>query len=446
MTTSEGRLTWTNETRRLGDLRPQPDNPRQIKADQVKRLLESWQDYGQVETIAVGPDGEIYNGHQRLAVLLDKYGPEYEIAVRVASRPLAHKEWQRLTVILHRGAVGAWDWDTLANEFEVDDLLDWGFSEKELHLDLDLDGVTAGNEPEDEPGMTRADVPDAIFPTDNEYGIPLLKASLQPSMLVSPFCAWGEKAGARTRRISGTWHFYTEDYRFQALWSDPSPVLNSGCVAIVEPNFSCYTDMPMAVGLYRIYQKRWLARFWQEHGVKVLVDLNVAPPFAALNLLGVPHGWRAWATRGYAGRLEDTAAELAIAREHAGTDDLLFVVYGGGKAVRAWCQQHGVVWFPEQRDLARGRFTEVEGGKWLRGQAAAGEVAAGEAEVALPQVRLAASNAQSPGKNTIQQTWSTVRCLPVNSICRGQKRLCAGWETETRHLRWSGVTLNRNWS
>ena len=133
-------ITWTNQTRRLSELKPWPRNPRQIKTDQAKRLVESFEQFGQVETIAVGPDGEVYNGHQRLNVLMAQYGKDYAVEVRVSSCPLTEKEREKLTVFLHKGAAGEWDFDTLS-EWDMDDLLDWGFKPFELGLNSD------GNDP-----------------------------------------------------------------------------------------------------------------------------------------------------------------------------------------------------------------------------------------------------------------------------------------------------------
>lgn len=148
-------ITWTNERRRLGDLKPQPDNPRQLRKEQAKRLDESLRDYGQVETVAIGPDGEIYNGHQRLAVLLEKHGPDYEIDVRVSSRPLEHKEWQRLTVLLHQGTIGEWDFGELANwDVDFGELTEWGFDDKELAAAF---GVVPDFAPVDESEQPRLD-------------------------------------------------------------------------------------------------------------------------------------------------------------------------------------------------------------------------------------------------------------------------------------------------
>lgn len=134
------KITWTNAKRKLSELIPWPRNPRQITRDQAARLRDSFDTFGQVETIAIGPENDIYNGHQRLNVLMEQYGGDYEVEVRVASRALTEKEREKLTVYLHKGAAGEWDWDTLANEFEVAELQEWGFNEKELQIGgFDLD-------------------------------------------------------------------------------------------------------------------------------------------------------------------------------------------------------------------------------------------------------------------------------------------------------------------
>ena len=127
------RITWTNDKRKLSDLIPWPRNPRQVKVEQVKRLQESLDEFGQPETIAIGPENELYNGHQRLKSWADKFG-DIDVDVRVSNRSLTEKEREKLTVFLHKGAAGEWDFDILANEFELDDLLDWGFKEYEIGL------------------------------------------------------------------------------------------------------------------------------------------------------------------------------------------------------------------------------------------------------------------------------------------------------------------------
>jgi DNA modification methylase len=138
-------IAWTNEKRKLSQLIPWKRNPRQIKRDQAERLQASLEEFGQPEVIAIGPDNSVYNGHQRLKAWADKYG-DIEVDVRVSSRALTEKEREKLTIFLHKGAAGEWDFDILANEFEFGELVEWGFNEKEL-LGLDF-----GEEKPEDPG------------------------------------------------------------------------------------------------------------------------------------------------------------------------------------------------------------------------------------------------------------------------------------------------------
>ncbi len=127
-------ITWTNERRKLADLIPWEHNPRTIKQKQAERLVDSVETFGQVETLAIGPGNALYNGHQRLSVLAGQYGMDYEVDVRVASRELTERERQQLTVYLHKGAAGEFDFSELANWGIEDDLLAWGFEPFELGM------------------------------------------------------------------------------------------------------------------------------------------------------------------------------------------------------------------------------------------------------------------------------------------------------------------------
>ena len=142
-------LTWTNERRKLGDLIEWDKNPRQINKDQARRLRQSLAEFGQVQAICIDPGNMIIDGHQRKSVwgLADEFGMDYIVDVRVASRKLTDKEQQKLTIFLGKGAAGEWDFDALANFFQVDDLIEWGFEERELDLDL-----WPSDEPPEDPG------------------------------------------------------------------------------------------------------------------------------------------------------------------------------------------------------------------------------------------------------------------------------------------------------
>src|SRR3972149_5421213 len=121
-------ITWTNDQICLGALKPWENNPRYSTEQQAERISDSHRMFGQVETIAIGPDGSVYNGHERLSAWLAEYGPDYVVDVRRCSRKLKDDERQALTAMLHAGAVGSWDFDTLAN-WDSDILQGFGFDE-----------------------------------------------------------------------------------------------------------------------------------------------------------------------------------------------------------------------------------------------------------------------------------------------------------------------------
>ncbi len=129
---ANGAITWTNERRTLEQLTPWEANPRQIKEDQAERLVGSYEDFNQVNPLAIEPDNTLLNGHQRRNVWLKKYGSGLEVDVRVASRKLTMDERKKLTIYLHEGATGEWDFDMMANIFELDELTEWGFPEWKL--------------------------------------------------------------------------------------------------------------------------------------------------------------------------------------------------------------------------------------------------------------------------------------------------------------------------
>lgn len=87
-----------------------------------------------------------------------------------------------------------------------------------------------------------------------------------------------------------------------------------------------------------------LARAMQERGVPVFVDLNVAGKFYKLNLLGIPAGYGAFCTRGYSDRINYLEFEYEIAKSIASGNELLFVIYGGGKICREFAMDNGCVY------------------------------------------------------------------------------------------------------
>mgnify|MGYP001161732472 FL=1 len=183
-------------------------------------------------------------------------------------------------------------------------------------------------------------LPDQLFPTDNDLEIPILDIDMQAKECQSPFLCFGKQKRTFNLNGEGSLHFYTDDYRFSAIYEHPEKILQHHPAVIVEPNFSLYNEMPVSFGLQAIYKKRWIARCMQGKGIGIFVDLNVAQKFYRLNMIGVPRGWRAFATRGYSDRLNNLAFEYSIASDWAEGKEPLFVIYGGGAECRRFAQTH----------------------------------------------------------------------------------------------------------
>ena len=126
-------ITWTNDTRKLSDLVPWENNPKRMSKKQADGLRLSIERFGFAVPFLISPDGDIYDGHQRQTLMgaIKEYGPNAVVDVRVSSRPLTDDERRELVVRLKQNQAG-WDFDMLANEWDISDLVQWGFDEEEL--------------------------------------------------------------------------------------------------------------------------------------------------------------------------------------------------------------------------------------------------------------------------------------------------------------------------
>tara|TARA_R110002020_G_C16213943_1_gene767190 strand:+ start:66 stop:1286 length:1221 start_codon:yes stop_codon:yes gene_type:complete len=110
-------------------------NPRQLSDDQYKHLKDSISRFGLVDPIIINKNKDrkdiIIGGHQRVKVARTMGINE----VPCVEIDLTYDREKELNVRLNKNT-GSWDYDVLANTFDIDELLDWGFDEKELSLDI----------------------------------------------------------------------------------------------------------------------------------------------------------------------------------------------------------------------------------------------------------------------------------------------------------------------
>jgi hypothetical protein len=348
------------------DIIPQRTNANRHTERGMRLLEKSIAEDGWIGAVTVAANGETFDGSARVettaangmledAIVVQTDGSRPVVVVRSDIPTADDPRAKRLGVGANQIAAENLSWDStvlasLAEEIDLSGL----FLPDELSTLLEQAGTEILESAADEqPDELPPEAADTLYPSDNEWGIPTLDLKRQARGLDLPCERWGRNS--RAGKMPGTYHFYTDDYKFSALWADPTPLVFSGCRNIIEPNVSTGPAMPAAVALWGIYRKRWLARWAQSYDVCVFVDLNVEPVFSSLNLLGVPRGWRAWATRGYDTRIELLEQDWQTATAHAETDDIIFVVVGGGQETHAACMARGWVHIPQENHAVEQR-------------------------------------------------------------------------------------------
>ena len=130
-------ITWSTEQRELGELVEWDRNPRQLSKHDAQQIAQSIETFNLADPLVINQDNQIIGGHQRKRVMLDNgYKPDDLVDVRVPSRELTEKEAEELSIRLNRN-IGRFDLDVLANEFDLDELMVWGFTERDLQLYMD---------------------------------------------------------------------------------------------------------------------------------------------------------------------------------------------------------------------------------------------------------------------------------------------------------------------
>jgi len=133
---------------KINEVKANPNNPRTIKDEKFKKLVASIQGFPQMlslRPIVVNDDMVVLGGNMRLKAC--KEAGLKEVPIIKASE--LSEEQQKEFIIKDNVGFGDWDWDTLSNEWDVEQLQDWGldvpdFSETELEAEEDDFDVPEG--------------------------------------------------------------------------------------------------------------------------------------------------------------------------------------------------------------------------------------------------------------------------------------------------------------
>lgn len=125
---------------KVSQLKNNPNNPRVIRDNQFKKLVQSIKDFPEmlsVRKVVCTPDFVVLGGNMRLKALQEAGIKEVDVEI---------VDWnedkQKQFIIKDNLGYGEWDWDALANEWDDVKLSDWGLDlvpdVKELSKELDF--------------------------------------------------------------------------------------------------------------------------------------------------------------------------------------------------------------------------------------------------------------------------------------------------------------------
>jgi len=124
---------------RLKDIKPNPNNPRVLRDDKFQKLKQSITEFPKMMSLrpmVVDSDGIILGGNIRYRALQDLGFKEIPNDWVKRAEELTEDEKKRF-IIADNVGFGDWDWDALANDWDVVDLEAWG---------LEIPNWSAGSE------------------------------------------------------------------------------------------------------------------------------------------------------------------------------------------------------------------------------------------------------------------------------------------------------------
>lgn len=121
---------------KISDIKLNPNNPRLIKDDKFAKLVKSIKDFPEmlnIRPIVVNKDMIILGGNMRFKAC--KEAGIKEISVIIADNLTEDQE--REFLIKDNTSGGEWDFEMLANEWDVENLQDWGLDVGGFDVDSD---------------------------------------------------------------------------------------------------------------------------------------------------------------------------------------------------------------------------------------------------------------------------------------------------------------------
>lgn len=253
---------------------PYGKNAKKHPAEQVRLIANSLKEFGWQQPIVVDKNNVVIIGHGRLlaakrlkmqtvpVVHAESLTDDQVKALRLADNKVAESEWNKDFLKLELDEI-KWDMSDFGFDLSVEEE-DTEDEAKEQEYEEDVAPSCQHNVFENQELRQ--------FPIDNYYGIPTMFPTWTTGNQLLRFMDWNEVENPKDYIA----HFFYDDYKFMSAWREPDKYLDKlrKFKAVIAPDFSSYTDFPIALQILGAYRRNWCGAYWQEQGIDVIPDVQ----------------------------------------------------------------------------------------------------------------------------------------------------------------------------
>ena len=257
----------------LKDLKPYEKNARKHDKEDVATIEASIRDYGMCDPIGIWSDKNIIvEGHGRLQALKNM---GYTEAPCIRLDHLTDEQRRGYAIAHNKTAENSeWDYELLDEEMAA--LPDFDFED----FGFEFDYETETEEPEEleEKRNERARTIEAYnledfdpLSVDGYYQMPII----EPEEHIPASLIGFNYALTSSDKESGI-HFYIDDYQFERIWNQPQVYMEKIAEydCMLTPDFSLYTEMPIAMKIWNTYRSRLIGQIAQRAGIIVVPTVS----------------------------------------------------------------------------------------------------------------------------------------------------------------------------
>lgn len=253
----------------LQDIKPYEKNAKKHPKKQIQQIIESIQEFGNNDPIAIDENNVIIEGHGRYEALKELGFSNVE-CIRLGH---LSEEQKKAYILIHNKL-------TMNSGFELDILND----ELDSIFNIDMESfgfkVDSFDDLDKEFGEERRRTGDAynLCDFDNSRCAGFYEFPVLDPIDYIPEELLGFNYMLNSDKKDCCLHFFIDDYQFERVWNQPYFYIQKmrEYDSCLTPDFSLYMNMPMSMKIWNIYRSKLIGQMCQDAGMKVIPTLQWA--------------------------------------------------------------------------------------------------------------------------------------------------------------------------